>query len=51
LGFERIREKTGSAQHFLGKLFQELGVAGVAAHCQVDGLKVSLLQFEEGETN
>jgi hypothetical protein len=28
-----------------------LGVAGVAAHGQVDGMNVSLLQFEKGQSN
>src|SRR5580704_14868930 len=33
------------------KFFQELGVAGVAAYGQVDGMNVSLFQFEEGQSN
>ena len=43
--------RTGGAQHLLSKLFQELGVAGIAAHRQADGMNVSLLQFEEGQSN
>src|ERR1700727_1175213 len=43
--------RAGGAQHLLSKLFQELGVAGVAAHRQVDGMNMSLLQLEQGQSN